>query len=87
MLTFPISEAKAHLSRIVNEVERRDQPVTITRNGKPAVVVVSLDDFESWQGTVDVLSNPPLMAEIRAGLRALPKAKRYTLEDFFAGPK
>lgn len=87
MKTFPLSEAKARLSRIVADVSGRDEQVTITRNGKPAAVVVSSDEFETWRETIDILSKPDLVAEIRAGLRALGRAKRYSVDRLFREPK
>jgi prevent-host-death family protein len=83
MKTLPLSEAKAQLSRIVDDVCGRDERVTITRNGKPAAVLVSPDEFESWRETIDILSKPELLAEIRAGVRALKRARRYTVVALF----
>ena len=83
MKTLPLSEAKAQLSRIVDQVHGRDEAVTITRNGKPAAVIVSPDEFESWRETAEVLAQSDLVKEIRAGLRAIGRAKRYTVRDLF----
>jgi antitoxin YefM len=78
-------EAKAKLSGLVDEVERRDEEVVITRNGRPAAVLVSADEYESWKETQAIKSDKALMREIRAGLKALQtgKARRYTLEKLF----
>jgi antitoxin YefM len=53
----------------------------ITKNGRPAAVLVSPEEFESWKETVEILSSRDLMDEIRRGLAALRKgSKIYTLE-------
>ena len=82
MKTLPLSEAKARLSGLLDDVERRDEEVVITRNGRPAAVLVSNDEYESWKETFSVRSDRRLMREIRAGLAALRrrKGKLYTLE-------
>jgi prevent-host-death family protein len=81
--TLSLSEAKAKLSGLVGDVERRDEEVVITRNGRPAAVLVSPDEYDSWKETQAVRSDKALMAEIRAGLRQLKarKARLYTLEE------
>lgn len=82
MKTLPLSEAKAQLSRLIDEVNARDERVTITRNGKPVAVLVSLDEIESWQETVAIRSDAELMEEIRAGVRGVGRGtKLYTLEE------
>jgi prevent-host-death family protein len=83
--TLSLSEAKAKLSGLVEDVEQRDEEVVITRNGRPAAVLVSPDEYDSWKETQAVRSDKALMAEIRAGLRQLKarKARLYTLEELF----
>ena len=82
MKTVPLSEAKAHLSSLVDEVEGRDEEVVITRNGRAAAVLVSPSDLESLKETAAVRSDTALVAEIRRGLSALKRgrAKLYTLD-------
>ena len=84
MKTLPLSDAKARLSELVEEVASRDEVITITRNGRPVAVLVSPDEFESWKETVAVRSDPELMEEIHRGLRALKRgAKLYSLDELF----
>jgi len=85
MKTVPLSEAKARLSRLLDEVEGRDREIVITRNGRAAAVLVSLKHLESLKETVAVRSDAALVAEIRRGLAALKrgKAKLYTLDALF----
>jgi prevent-host-death family protein len=69
------------LSELVDRVHSTDEEVVITKNGRPAAVLVSPEEFESWKETVEILSSRDLMDEIRRGLAALRKgSKIYTLE-------
>ena len=83
MKTLPLSEAKSQLSGLVEQVRALEEQVVITRNGRPAAVLVSAEEFERWKETIDVRGDAALMKEIRAGLRALRsrKARLYTLEE------
>jgi antitoxin YefM len=85
MKTMPLSEVKTKLSELVDAVERRDEVVSITRNGKPVVIMVSKEEYESWRETLDIMRDANLMKEIRKGIQSLKRAKkRYTIEELFA---
>jgi antitoxin YefM len=82
MKTLSLSEVKMKLSELVDRVHSTDEEVVITKNGRPAAVLVSAEEFESWKETIEILSSPDLMDEIRTGLAALSKgSKIYTLEE------
>lgn len=85
MKVLPLSEVKTRLSELVDVVERRDETVTVTRNGKPVAVIVSKDEYDGWRETIEIMKDAEFMKEIRAGIRALKRTKkRYTVEELFA---
>lgn len=79
MKILPIAEAKAKLSQLVAEVSRTDEEISITRNGRAAAVLVSHDEFESWNETTAVLSDPEFRDQIRKGVKALRARRAKTL--------
>ena len=83
MKTLSLSEAKMKLSGLVDSVYKTDEEVVITKNGAPAAVLISPDEFEGWKETVAIRSDADLMAEIKKGVSDLKKgkAKLYTLEE------
>ncbi|HBU05475.1 MAG TPA: type II toxin-antitoxin system Phd/YefM family antitoxin [Nitrospiraceae bacterium] len=85
MKTLSLSEAKMKLSSLVDSVYKTDEEVVITKNGSPAAVLVSPDEFEGCKETVSIRSDSVFMDEIKKGLAALKKgkAKLYTLEELF----
>lgn len=76
-------EAKARLSELVKEVEQTDEELVITRNGRPAAILMSAEEFESWKETREIQKNPALMEEIRRGLTQLEKGHRFSFEEVF----
>lgn len=82
MKTLSLSDAKAKLSSLVEEVERRDKKVVITRNGRPAAVLVSCREYKSLKETRAIRADRDLVREIRAGLAALKsrEVRFYVLE-------
>ncbi len=83
MKTLPLSEAKSKLSGLVERVSALDEEIVITKNGRPAAVLVSPEEFESWKETVAIRADAALMKSIRKGLAALKsrKAELYTLDE------
>jgi prevent-host-death family protein len=68
MTTEPLRTVKDRLSEFVDRVQREHERVTITKNGKPAAVLVSAEDLESIEETLAVLSD-------RRGVRELAEAE------------
>jgi antitoxin YefM len=71
------------LSALIDLINVTDEEVLITKNGSPAAVLVSPNEFESWRETIAIKSNPDLMAEIEKGVKKLrgKKARLYSLEE------
>jgi len=67
MQTLPLSEARSALSSIVERVDSTHERVLITRNGHPAAVLISPDDLEALEETLDVLSDSVTMQRLRDG--------------------
>lgn len=85
MKTLPLSEAKTNLSALIDDVERRDEEIVITKNGRPTAVLVSADEYDSWKETQAIRGDAGLMRDIRAGVAALKSrhARLYTLDELF----
>lgn len=85
MKTLSLSEAKMKLSRLVQAVRDTDEEIVITKNGAPAAVLISHDEFEALKETIAVRNDTALAAEMRKGLRSLKekKARLYTLDELF----
>lgn len=86
MKTLSLSEAKMKLSALIDSIGVSDEEVVITKNGRPAAVLVSPNEFESLRETIEVKTDTELMAEIKSGLRKLKekKAKLYTLDELIS---
>ena len=81
--TLTISEDKSRLSELVATVEQTEEELAITRNGRPAAVLISAEKSESWQETHAIQRNPALMREIKQGLVQLKKGHVFSFEEVF----
>ena len=66
-----LRDVKNHLSEVVDQVEREHDRVIITKHGRPAAVVLSVADLESLEETLDLMSRPKLLAQVRDSLAEL----------------
>ena len=78
MRTVPLSEAKARLSEIADEVGRTHERVHITRNGREYVVLLAAEDLESIEATLELLADPAAQERIR---RSQQEVERGELLD------
>ena len=82
--TLPISEVKARLPELVTGVEEREEEIVVTRRGKPAAVLVNFAEYERLKETLDVLSDPVLMRQIRRSQRFYAEGRQgLSFEDVF----
>ncbi len=78
--TQSLAEVKAHFSTYVDRVDHEHDRILITRNGRPAAMLISPDDLEALEDTLDLLSDPEAMAQI-AEAEADVKAGRFITGD------
>lgn len=62
---LPLADVKNRLSEVVERLEREHGRVVITKHGRPAAVVMSIEDLEGLEETLEILSDPALMRRIK----------------------
>jgi antitoxin YefM len=65
---MPLADVKNRLSEVVDRLEREHGRVVITKHGHPAAVVMSVEDLESLEETLDIMDSAELLADIRQSL-------------------
>lgn len=78
MMTIPLAEARAQLSKLVDDAVRTHERIEVTKNGRRAAVILSADDYDSLMETLDVLGDAATMADIR-------EAKSLTGDQWIPG--
>ena len=68
--TLPANEARSNFYQLLDQVEGELQQFTITLRGKAQAVVMSADEFASWQETLEVMSDKTLIQSIKAGIKS-----------------
>jgi len=85
--TLSLSEVKTRLPELVAGMQEREVVVVVTKNGRPAAILINVDEYARLNETLDVLSDPALMKQIsrsqafyKSGKKGLP------FEDVFGEP-
>ena len=82
--TLPISEVKTQLPKLVRGVAERDDEIVITRKGRPEAILLSMDEYEGLQETIELLSDPKAMAQLRRSISYFKRGgKGHALEEVF----
>ncbi len=68
-------EVKNHLSEVVERVEREHGRIVITKHGRPAAVLISLDDLDGLEETLAVISEPGALAEVMTARAAFERGE------------
>jgi prevent-host-death family protein len=86
--TLSITDARKKIFDIAEEVQRPGKYYTLTEQGKPKAVIMSSDDFESWQETLDILQQfpdlPKDIAKVDADVKSGAYKKYITLGELLA---
>ena len=77
----PVREFRAQLSELLSDVADRRDHVLVTRNGKPAAVLVPIDEYEALEETAEILSDPAILKDVEAGLAQLERGESITLAE------
>lgn len=82
--TSSLAEAKAHLSELVARVGEQHERVTVTVHGRPTAVLLAVDDLESLEETIAVLSDSAAVRALSDADAELARDEGESAEDLAA---
>ena len=74
-----VSDARNNLYNLVKQAGDNLRQFTITHKGKPKAILLSIEELESWQETIDILNDRETMKDIKLSQK---QAKKNQLYDF-----
>lgn len=77
----PFTEARANLTELLDALEDKQEHVLITRNGRPSAVMLSADEYESLEETLDILQDKDLMEALRKSEDDIRAKRLVPLDD------
>lgn len=75
------TQARQHFFSLIEKAQQSGRVFTVTVAGEPKVIMMSFEDFEGWQETLDIMSDKKLMKGIKEALEDVKKKRLYSAEE------
>lgn len=75
MKSIKVTDAKKHLLEIIRDADESFERYCITKNGEPKVILMSVDDYEGWLETLELMSSKDALTEIKKARKELDAGK------------
>lgn len=79
--TMSLKELRPALPKVVKQIDDKLDRYIVTKRGKPVLVMLSIEDYESLLETIEILADPKAMAGIRRGEEDIQKGRVYSWKD------
>ena len=81
MTTLSVTEAKAHFLEMIRDSDQRLERFVITKQGKPAAVIMNADEFEGWIETLELISSKKTLKELRSAKKEIEQGKVKSFKE------
>jgi len=83
--TISITEGRNRIFKIAEQVQKPETHYILTQKGKPKIVVISAEEFDSWKETIEIMKEiPSLEKDAKIARKEYKEGKTISLEDFLA---
>ena len=79
--TVSLKELRPELPKVIDRIDHKMDRYVVTRHGKPVVVMLGMDDYESLMETLDILADPKAMAGLKKGEEDIRKGRVHSWKD------
>ena len=78
---IPFTEARARLTELLDDIEARHEHVVITRKGRPAAVIVSTEEWEALEETLEILQDEETLGALRESEEDVKAGRLFSLDE------
>ncbi len=82
--TITLKELRPELPKVFDDIDKKWERYIVTRHGKPSVVMLSVEDYESLMETLDILADPKAVKNLKQGEDDLRKGKTRSWQEIKA---
>lgn len=76
--TIPATKARKQFFKLIQAADQPGSKITITVEGEAKVVMMSIEEFEGWQETLEIMSDKKLLKKIQEGMKSIRSGKTYS---------
>jgi len=80
-ITLSASQARSDFYNLLDDVAQNFKHFIITKKGKPQTIMIPLEEFESWQETINIMTNKKLVKDIEEGLKDIEEGNILTEQE------
>jgi prevent-host-death family protein len=73
--TITLKELRPDLPKVVDKIDGKWERYIVTKHGKPSIVMLSVEDYESLMETLDILTDPKAVKSLKRGEEDLRKGR------------
>ena len=82
--TMSLKELRPGLPKVIARIDGKLDRYIVTKRGKPVIVMLSIEDYESLMETLDMLADPKAMADLRKGEDDIRKGRTHSWAEIKA---
>ena len=82
--TMSLKNLRPELPKVISRIDGKLDRYIVTRRGKPVVVMLSIEDYESLMETPDILADPKALAGVRKGEQDIRRGRTRSWSDIKA---
>jgi len=82
-----IRNLRSNLSGVLDKVSKHFDRYIVLKHGEPEAVIMSIEDYEGWLETLEIMSSKEAMADIKAAQKELKAGKGVSFDEVFGKPK
>lgn len=78
-----VRELRKGLANVLSDVKAHYERYVVSKHGEPEAVLMSMEDYEGWLETLEIMSDKEAMEDIRQAEKDLKEGKFFTYEEVF----
>ena len=78
---LPATEVRKKFFKILENVKKPNRIYTVTLGGKPKAVILSSEEYEAWRETIEIMSNPEIVKDLREAEKDFKAGRYMPLEE------
>jgi len=76
-----ITEARKHLLELPDELSGAEEPMVVTKRGKPVLALMPWEFYDSIRETLEIMADDDLLAALKESIRNAGKGRTYSTAE------
>ena len=82
-----VRELRKNLANVIRDAKAHYERYVVSKHGEPEAVLMSMDDYEGWLETLEIMSDKEAMEDIRQAEKEFKEGKAIDFEEVYGKKK